>query len=207
MPNEFTIEDGDFLVKLARRAIEEWLRASKRISPPGGLEEKFLRKRGVFTTLTDHGSGELRGCIGFPFPTNPLVEAVIDSAIEAATGDPRFPPVTLEEFENRIVLELSILTNPEPIRVKDPREFPSMIEVGTDGLIVERGWAKGLLLPQVAVEWGWDPEEFLSNCCIKAGLPPDAWLMRGTKIYKFMATIFSERSPKGEVFEKRLKSG
>ncbi|MEM3462405.1 MAG: TIGR00296 family protein [Candidatus Bathyarchaeia archaeon] len=206
MPNEFSLEDGRFLVKLARRAIGELLRTSKRISPPGGLDEKFLRKRGVFTTLTDHESGELRGCIGFPFPTNPLIEAVIDSAIEAATGDPRFPPVTLEELEGRIVLELSILTDPEPIRFKDPRECPSMIEIGEDGLIVERGWAKGLLLPQVAVEWGWDPEEFLSNCCIKAGLPPDAWLMGGTKIYKFRATIFSEKSPNGEVFEKRLKS-
>jgi len=205
MPSEFTLEDGKFLLKLARRAIEEALKTSKKIAPPGGVDEKFMRKRGVFTTLTDYESGELRGCIGFPFPTNPLIEAVIESAIEAATGDPRFPPVTLDELERRIVLELSILTDPEPIKFKDPRECPSMIEIGEHGLIVERGWARGLLLPQVAVEWGWDPEEFLSNCCIKAGLPPDAWLMGGTKIYKFKAIIFSERSPNGEVFERRLK--
>ena len=207
MLSEFSLEDGRFLVKLARRAIREALRGSGRIAPPRGVDEKFLRKRGVFTTLTDWESKGLRGCVGFPLPTNPLIEAVIDSAIEAATGDPRFPPVTLDELDGRIILELSILTEPEPIRFEDPKECPSMVKVGEDGLIIERGWAKGLLLPQVAVEWGWDPVEFLGNCCIKVGLPPDAWLLKGTKIYKFRAVIFSERSPDGEVFERGLKEG
>jgi hypothetical protein len=98
-----------------------------------------------------------------------------------------------------------VLTPPQIIEVKTSKDYPSKIKIGSDGLIVERGWSKGLLLPQVPVEWHWNEEEFLSNCCIKAGLPPDCWVIEGTKIYSFQAIIFEEESPKGKVKRKELE--
>jgi hypothetical protein len=103
-----------------------------------------------------------------------------------------------------VVFEVSVLTPPELIKVSKTNEYPSKIKIGEDGLIVERGMFKGLLLPQVPVEWGWDEEEFLCQCCIKAGLPPDNWLLKDTKIYKFQAIIFEEEKPNGEVKRKIL---
>ncbi len=91
------------------------------------------------------------------------------------------------------------------IKVKKPKHYVKEVEIGKDGLIVERGYRKGLLLPQVPVEWKWKVDEFLSHTCVKAGLLPDAWLEEGTKIYKFSAEIFSEVEPHGEIVEKKLK--
>lgn len=204
---DLSLEEGEFLVKLARKAVEEYLTSHKRIAVPQKLPEKLSKPCGVFVTINRliGGEKELRGCIGYPYPTNPLVEAVIDSAISSATQDPRFPPLSIGELEN-VVFEVSILTPPELIRVENPSEYPSKIKIGEDGLIIERGIFKGLLLPQVPVEWGWGAEEFLCQCCLKAGLPPDCWLMRGTKVYKFQAIIFEEESPRGKVKRKLLQS-
>lgn len=162
-------------------------------------------KRGVFVTLNrvvgkEH---ELRGCIGYPYPVLPLSKATIDAAVEAAVGDPRFPPVSLNEM-NRIAIEVSVLTEPVELLVQDRRALPQKVKVGVDGLIVERGSRKGLLLPQVPVEWGWDPEEFVCHCCLKAGLSPDAWLVEGTKVYKFQAVVFEEETPAGQVSRRDL---
>jgi len=199
-------EEGVFLVKLARKAVEENLKDGRIISPPKDVSSKLLEKRGVFVTINKLVDGEksLRGCIGFPYPTYPLVKAVIEAAIESATRDPRFPPMTREELD-QVVFEVSILTLPKLIEVKSPSEYPSKIKIGEDGLIVERGFFKGLLLPQVPVEWGWNEEEFLSQCCMKAGLPPDYWLLKGTKIYKFQCIIFEETRPNGPVVRRILK--
>jgi hypothetical protein len=123
---------------------------------------------------------------------------VIDSAINAATQDPRFYPLSLKEL-SKVVFEVSVLTPPEHVEVKNPKEYLSEIKVGEDGLIVEKGFYRGLLLPQVPIEWGWCEEEFLCQCCVKAGLPPDSWLTKDAKIYKFKAIIFEEESPLGEV--------
>jgi uncharacterized protein (TIGR00296 family) len=101
-----------------------------------------------------------------------------------------------------VVFEVSVLTPPERLETKDPKEYVKSIKVGEDGLIIERGYHKGLLLPQVPIEWGWQEEEFLCQCCMKAGLPPDSWLTRDAKIYKFRAIIFDEESPNGAI--KRL---
>jgi len=98
-----------------------------------------------------------------------------------------------------------VLTPPEPVEVENPKEYCSKIKVGRDGLIVERSYCKGLLLPQVPVEWKWDEEAFLCQCCMKAGLPPDSWLLKGTKIYKFQAIIFEEVSPKGKIERKEIE--
>ncbi|MGB9853450.1 MAG: TIGR00296 family protein [Candidatus Bathyarchaeales archaeon] len=205
MPFDLTLKEGKILVKLARTAVEEYLKTRKCIGVPEGLPEKLLQPCGVFVTINSVESGEkaLRGCIGYPYPTAPLAQAVIDSAISSATQDPRFYPLSLNEL-GKVVFEVSVLTPPQLLEAEKPSEYPSKIKVGEDGLIIERGFYKGLLLPQVPVECNWDEGEFLCQCCIKAGLPPDSWLIKGTRVYKFQAIIFEEEKPKGEVRRKTL---
>ena len=202
---ELSQEEGKFLVTLARRAVKEYLKTKKQISVPKDVSEKLLQACGVFVTLNTikDGQKELRGCIGYPYPTTPLVKAVIESAISSATQDPRFYPLSMSELDS-VVFEISVLTPPELIEVKNSSEYPSKIKVGKDGLIVEKGMFKGLLLPQVPVECEWNEEEFLCQCCIKAYLPPDNWLIEGTRIYKFQAIIFEEENPEGEIRRKAL---
>lgn len=203
--SELKAEEGELLIKLARRAIETFLKSKKALDPPQDIPNKLKEKSGVFVTLNKKSEAkELRGCIGYPYPTDPLMVAVINSAIEAATGDPRFPPVTLNEL-NEIVIEVSVLTTPELIKVSDPLELPKKILIGKDGLIIERGLNKGLLLPQVPIDWNWNEEEYLANLCAKGGLPLDGWVMEGAKIYKFQAIIFGEEEPNGEVRFRALR--
>jgi len=192
-------EEGEKAVKLARKAIECYLENRKVIQDR--LDGVFEQKRGVFTTLTKHG--ELRGCIGFPYPIKRLDVAIIESAIAAAMDDPRFPPVILSEMDE-IEVEVTVLTPPEKIEV-EPKDLPRFVEIGKHGLIVKMGVWSGLLLPQVAVEYNFDAEEFLSQTCMKAGLPPDCWLS-GAEIYRFEGQIFKEEKPRGKVIELDLKS-
>jgi len=203
MPFELSDEEGKFLIRLARNTVKTYLEKGETIKPPKETPRKLFEKCGVFVTIStvSNGEKELRGCIGYPYPTSPLVEAVIDSAINASTQDPRFEPMDLSEL-GKVVFEVSVLTPPEPVEVKNPKEYVSKIKVGEDGLIVEKGYFKGLLLPQVPVEWGWCEEEFLCQCSLKAGLPPDSWLTKDAKIYKFKAIIFEEQKPEGQI--KRL---
>jgi uncharacterized protein (TIGR00296 family) len=203
---ELTLDEGKFLMHLARNAVKTYLEKGKAVKAPANTPKKLFERCGVFVTINSVKSGvkKLRGCIGYPYPTSPLVEAVIDSAINAATQDPRFYPLSLGELGN-VVFEVSVLTPPEVVEVENPKEYLAKIRVGEDGLIVEKGMYKGLLLPQVPVEWKWCEEEFLCQCCVKAGLPPDSWLTKGAKIYKFQAIIFEEETPQGEV--KRLQLG
>ncbi len=205
MPFQLSLEEGKFLIKLARNAVKEYLKTGNCVEAPEDTPKKLYEHCGVFVTINrvKHGEKQLRGCIGYPYPTNPLVEAVIDSAVNSATQDPRFYPLSLSELDE-VVFEISVLTPPEAIEVKKPDEYLSKIKVGEDGLIVEKGVFKGLLLPQVPVEWGWCEEEFLCQCCTKAGLPPDSWLTKGAKIYKFSAIVFEEEAPKGEVKQVNL---
>jgi AmmeMemoRadiSam system protein A len=137
---------------------------------------------GAFVTL--RVNGKLRGCIGYPEPELPLVEVIERCAVSAAISDPRFSPLTPAEW-GEVDLELSVLGPIEP--VDDIRE----VIVGRDGLIAELGRRRGLLLPQVAVEWRWDASEFAAQTCIKAGLPSDAW-QKGAKLFKFEAEVFGE---------------
>jgi uncharacterized protein (TIGR00296 family) len=194
-----TLEEGKFAVKLAREAIEQYLNSGIKIEPPGNISSKLFEKRGVFVTLKRYPSMELRGCIGYPEPIMPLVFATIDASISAATRDPRFYPVRPEELKNLIV-EVTVLTPPELLNVP-PERLPEEIKVGRDGLIVRCGFASGLLLPQVPVEWGWDEREFLSHTCVKAGLSPNCWLDPGCQLYKFQGQIFRELEPFGKVVE------
>jgi len=206
LPFDLNTEEGKFIIHLARNAVEVYLKTGKPLAPPENTPKKLFENCGVFVTINSmkNGDKKLRGCIGYPYPNSPLVEAVIDSAINAATQDPRFHPISLNEL-GKTVFEVSVLTPPEAIEVKNPKEYLTKIEVGEDGLIFEKGFYKGLLLPQVPVEWGWCEEEFLCQCCLKAGLPPDSWLTKGAKIYKFRAIIFEEETPQGEV--KRVHLG
>jgi uncharacterized protein (TIGR00296 family) len=200
MSFQLTIEEGKFLVNLARQAVTEYLENGNVLQVPKDVPSKLMKKCGVFVTLNKVYKGEkrLRGCIGLPYPTTPLSQAVIEAALSAATHDPRFPRVTPEELEH-IVFEVSILTPPERVEVEKTTDYPHKIKVGRDGLIVERSYCEGLLLPQVPVELRWSEEEFLCQCSMKAGLTPDSWLLKDTKVYKFSCVIAREISPKGEV--------
>jgi hypothetical protein len=197
---ELNRKEGQFLVKLARNAIVHFLETEKQFSVPPDNPLMLKGECGVFVTLkkVKNGVEKLRGCIGYPEPVLLLVDATIKSAISAATQDPRFPPLSIHELKD-VVIEVSVLTPPMLIRVNDPKEYVKEVNIGIEGLIVERGMYKGLLLPQVPIEWQWDQEEFLSNCCIKAGLSPDAWLLKDTKIYTFQVMIFKENVPNGKV--------
>lgn len=188
--------EGAELVRLARTAVEKYLQESTIIKSERDTQEKA----GVFVTLnyvTTTKKEYLRGCIGFPLPERPLYQGVVEAAIAAATEDPRFPPLDIQELDN-ILFEISILTPPERITVS-PADYGKEIEIGRDGLILQWRFGSGLLLPQVPVELKWDVEQYLANICYKAGAPPDVWLDPSSKLYKFQATVFKEVEPKGEV--------
>jgi uncharacterized protein (TIGR00296 family) len=198
----YTLEDGKFAVKTARDYIEAVVSGNESII--GEIPKIFHQKSGVFVTINTFPKHNLRGCIGYIEPIFPLIEALEKASLSAAMKDPRFPPVRDEELET-LVIEVSLLTPPELIQVKKPKHYVKEVKIGKDGLIVEKGFRKGLLLPQVPVEWNWKVDEFLSHTCMKAGLMPDSWLEEGIKIYKFSAEIFCEIEPKGDIVEKKLK--
>jgi len=199
-----SLPQGTLLVTIAREAIDSVV-VEGRI--PGarvhqfrtdGRDEFLSVNRGAFVTLNSL-DGELRGCIGIPYPVRPLGEAVFDAAVGAATRDPRFPKVEAHELDS-LTVEVSALTEPEAIEC-NPVDLPEHVRIGTDGLIVSGLGRSGLLLPQVAMEMGLIPEDFLSLTCEKAGLLPDAWLTPDVKVLRFQAEVFSEATPRGVVGE------
>ncbi len=206
-PSELTVEEGVLLVRLARKAIEEYLRSGRELKPGGIASEKLMKPGMTFTTLEtldrQTGRTSLRGCIGFLAPVHSLLESVVKSAIEAAVGDPRFPPVQLWEMDN-IVVEVTVLSEPVELVVEDRRKLPELITIGRHGLVVERGLFKGTLLPVVPVEYCWDEETFLAETCLKAGLRPNCWLDKATRIYAYEGRAFREREPRGEIYERDL---
>ena len=200
-----TADEGRLAVSLAREAIGVYLREKKRITPHE-LPSVFDERRGVFVTLNsiEEGGNELRGCIGFPYPTHPLKEAVREAAIDAATSDPRFLPVSSSEMEH-IVVELTVLTEPTTLTCS-PGERIDHIEIGRHGLIVRYGHYQGLLLPQVAPEHGMDREEFLCHTCLKAGMSQNMWLDEGTEVCTFEGQIFEESEPGGAVIQRDARA-
>jgi len=195
---KLTLGEGTALVKLAREAITHYIEKKITIKPLPS-DGNLVRKSGVFVTLNTYKTHTLRGCIGFPYPDQPLIEATVKAAIYAATEDPRFEPVSIEEFRSSILIELTALTAPRPLTAADRKALPELIDIGRHGLIVEGIRSSGLLLPQVAVEWEWDGSDFLTNCCLKAGLPPDSWLLNEVTIKIFEGEIFEEIEPAGEI--------
>jgi AmmeMemoRadiSam system protein A len=174
------------LLRIARESIAAVLAERRPELPsPEQLDEELTRTSGCFVTL--HAQGALRGCIGTIQAVAPLYQAVSSSAVSAAFRDPRFFPLAPGELP-AIELEISVMSPIVP--VTDVAE----IEVGRDGLIVTRGRNAGLLLPQVATEYGWDRDELLAHTCQKAGLPPDAWRSPDTRIERFSAEVFGEQT-------------
>jgi len=181
-PSEMVSENEKaLLLDLARNAVQTTVQKGRKLPIVESLSPLLREKRGVF--VTHWMDGELRGCIGFPYPVKPLAEAVQEAAVSAALQDPRFHPVSQEEL-SRLEIEISVLTPPKPIEQRQ-------IQVGVHGLIVRSGNRSGLLLPQVAIEYRWNVETFLEQTCVKAGLPPDAWKGKA-EIYGFEAQVFSE---------------
>ena len=180
-----TPEEGILATRLARGAIEYTI--AKKPKPMINLTPVFGEKRGVFVTLTR--AGQLRGCIGFPYPVMPLGDAIEDAAVAAALEDPRFPQVHKNEVPE-LALEVTILTVPEPLD-GEPADRPRYVEVGRHGLIVRGFGTSGLLLPQVATEYGWDAPAFLDHTCEKAGLPHRCWTYGNVDVLTFEGQIFA----------------
>ncbi len=193
-------EDGQILVRTARLAVTEYLKKGKKIQLTDEIKSKFSYKSGVFVTLNKEEN--LRGCIGFPTPDRILHQSLVDAAIASSTEDPRFPPVVHGEL-NEITFEVTTLTPPVQIKVNDPSEYPKMIKIGRDGLIIKWEFGAGLLLPQVPVEYGWNEEEFLGHACEKAGAPANFWKRKSTMVLKFEGIVFKETEPNGSI--KRLE--
>jgi uncharacterized protein (TIGR00296 family) len=187
-----TDNEGTMAVRSARTAIE--YAVAKRPKAALNLTPVFSEKRGVFVTLTKNGS--LRGCIGFPYPVMPLGDAIVHAAGAAALEDPRFPPLTKDELA-AISLEVTILTVPELLE-GEPAKRPKQVIVGNHGLIVRGMGTSGLLLPQVATEYGWDAKMFLDHTCIKAGLSERCWTSKNVEVLTFEGQIFSEHTPSAQ---------
>jgi AmmeMemoRadiSam system protein A len=177
----FTDDQKQALVTLAREAVAGATRGER--TPPATAGD-FPEASGAFVTLKREG--RLRGCIGTLECRRSLAEEVARVAVSAAREDPRFAPLTAEELDG-LDVEVSVLG---PLEEIDPRD-PAAIEIGRHGLVVEQGYRRGLLLPQVATEWEWDRETFLDQTCVKAGLPPAAW-RQGAKVYRFAAEVFGD---------------
>jgi hypothetical protein len=181
MSDGLTPDEEKACLGLARQALEHYFKTGSGLRTPvrtGPLKET----RGAFVTLTV--DGDLRGCVGYPLPVKPLDETVIEMAVAAASQDTRFDPLSQREM-GRLRIEISVLGLPRPVA------SPEEVEVGRHGIIVSKGFHRGLLLPQVPVEHGWDRETYLRHGCLKAGLGPDEW-KRGAKIEVFTAQVFSE---------------
>jgi AmmeMemoRadiSam system protein A len=172
--------DRDRLLQIARAAITAHLAGVRADLPV--LEGAIARTGGAFVSL--HKERELRGCIGHLEADLPLGQVVAQCAVSAATADPRFQAVEAAEM-SALTLEISVLGPLEPVTALDE------VEPGRHGLVVEMGWRRGLLLPQVATEWNWDREAFAAHTCRKAGLPPDAW-KKGARLWRFEAEVFAE---------------
>jgi AmmeMemoRadiSam system protein A len=171
------------LLALARGSLETKFRGDPPPRLASDRAEAFGEPRGLFVTLNRHG--KLRGCIGTLSPEGDLTRVVAEFARRAAFEDPRFPPLSAGEL-SECHIEISVLTAPRPL------ETPDEIVIGRDGLIVEGRGSRGLLLPQVATEWGFAPTRFLQETCRKAGLPPEAWRDPGVRVWKFQAEVFGE---------------
>lgn len=173
-------KEREELLGIARRTVEGYVR-DRGVPEVSGLSGRLAAPGAAFVTLKK--KGRLRGCIGYTEAVAPLFRVVQECAVAAATEDPRFPPVAPGELPS-IDLEISVLTPLVPVRAEE-------VEVGRHGLVVSHQGRRGLLLPQVPVEQGWDRETFLDRTCVKAGLPPDAW-RRGATLQAFTAEVFGE---------------
>ncbi len=196
----FGEQEGEIAVKAARNIVEAKVKGD--LPPDMDFPEKFNINTGVFVTINRYSSGDLRGCIGYAEAVYP-VKDVLKKAALGVTDDPRFPSLDEEELGD-IIVEVTLLTLPEEIDYKDPKQLVNKITCGVDGLIVSKGPYKGILLPQVPIKQGWDENEFLSYTCKKADLPPEAWKEGGCTVKKFRGEVFTEEEPYGKIIKKEL---
>ena len=194
-----SLEQGKKLVNLARQAISSHIDKTN-LGVDEDVKKEFSMLRGVFVTLEEKGL--LRGCIGIVEPVYPLYQAIASAAVSAAFSDPRFMPLSKEEFGG-IIISVSVLTCPKVINVASSDDYLKEVEVGKDSFIVKQGVNSGLLLPIVAVEQKWDVVTFLEQTCVKAGLASDSWKeLDSCKMYKFQTEAFSEKASDGEIIKK-----
>ena len=178
---------GYYLVNLAKDCIKHFLETGQQLEKPEIYPLELDEELGVFVTLNKNNY--LRGCIGYAEPIRTAIDATMEVALAAAFNDPRFPQVTEEEFE-KLDFEVTVLTKPEIIEVAHYEQYFDEIEIGRDGLIIQKGYARGLLLPQVAVENAFTTEEFLEHTCMKAGISSDSWMDASCDVLKFQGQIF-----------------
>jgi len=177
-----TKEEKSYSLKLARKTLERYFYGDYELETPPKEFKNLWEKRGAFVTLLKER--HLRGCIGVLEPVYPLYETIQKMALEAAFEDPRFPPLKAEELP-LIEIEISVLSPLKPGTVEE-------VEVGKHGVYLVKGYHRGVLLPQVPVEYGWDKKIFLEHVCLKAGLLPECYKDPNTKIYLFTAEVFKE---------------
>ena len=187
--DDLSEELGKKLTSYSRQVLTSYINDRKTL--PALTESPLLQeKAGIFCTLRKFGN--LRGCIGYPYPTNQLGDALVKATIQSAVEDPRFPQVSAKELKD-IEIELTVLTPPELIIVTKYEDYYEKINIGQDGLIIEQKGRRGLLLPQVPVEQHWTIDEYLEGICHKAYLSSDSWKdIHNTKLYKFHGKIFEE---------------
>ena len=188
---------GEQAVKLARGTLDSYFENKSYIFPEE-LDSIFYEPMGAFVTLNTYPEENLRGCIGYPLPVKNLKDAIVENTINAAIEDPRFQNLRKEELD-KIVLEVSILTVPK--EVENPLE---KLKIGEHGLIIRYGYASGLLLPQVAIDFNFNKQQFLEAVCQKAGLPRDMWQSPDAKVSLFSAHVFYEETPRGKIKRRYL---
>lgn len=202
----YTNDEGEFLVRLARKSLTSYIKNQRKITIPPNTPQNLTEKRGVFVTLRLYekkGKNDLRGCIGRPIPKKSLVQNTIDAAIDSGLNDWRFNQVSLSELDE-IIFEVTALTPLKLIKADKPADILEAIEIGWDGLMIAKKDAPeghgGLFLPQVPVEWNMSKKQYLIELCGKAGLSPDMWKKTDkTNLWKFQGEIFTEKEPKGEI--------
>jgi uncharacterized protein (TIGR00296 family) len=196
---DIILQEGTHLLKLARSSVESYIKNKKIIN---FIYDSNIRA-GVFVTIYHFNKTKseknLRGCIGYAFPSQNIYDSVIAAAINAASEDPRFIAISEYELDN-LIFEVSVLSKPALIQVENTDLSLSKIVIGRDGLILQSRYGSGLFLPQVPVEQKWNIREYLTNLSYKAGAPSDAWLLPDSKLYIFYSLIFREKLPDRDIY-------
>ena len=188
-PDQLTEEEGKHLLSVARKTIQEALSRKKdRKEPDSFASSKYSERRGTFVTLTMNGA--LRGCIGHIIPQESLIEGIRINAVNAAFRDPRFRPLSKNDFE-KIKIEISILTEPKPLVYSDANELFMKLRPGIDGVIIKRGFHQATFLPQVWEQLP-DKKAFLTQLCLKAGLDGDIWKREKIEVLIYQVQAFEE---------------
>ena len=188
-PDQLTEEEGKHLLSVARKTIQEALSKKKdREEPDSFVSPKYSERRGTFVTLTMNGA--LRGCIGHIIPQESLIEGIRINAVNAAFRDPRFRPLSKNDFE-KIKIEISILTEPKPLVYSDANDLFTKLRPGIDGVIIKRGFHQATFLPQVWEQLP-DKKAFLTQLCLKAGLDGDIWKREKIEVLIYQVQAFEE---------------